>query len=198
MRIKDRARPKVPPVEPGVYMAICVGVIDLGEQYSEKFKSYSNKLRIVWELVGETVEVDGEQKPRQLSKEFTFSSNKKSNLRAFLTSWNGRTYNDEEFADLELFDQIGKACQLQVVLNDTGEYANIDSIMAIPKGVTVPTTDTTPIIWDMDNWDDDLFAALPEWTQEQIKKSTQYQKAHAPTDELEIKPEEPAAKECPI
>jgi len=198
MRIKDRARPKVPPVEPGVYYAICVGVIDLGEQYSEKFKSYSNKLRIVWELVGETVEIDGEQKPRQLSKEFTFSSNKKSNLRAFLTSWNGRTYNDEEFADLELFDQIGKACQLQVVLNDTGEYANIDSIMAIPKGVTVPTTDTTPIIWDMDNWDDDLFAALPEWTQEQIKKSTQYQKAHAPTDELEIKPEEPAAKECPI
>lgn len=198
MRIKDRARPKVPPVEPGVYMAICVGVIDLGEQYSEKFKSYSNKLRIVWELVGETVEVDGEQKPRQLSKEFTFSSNKKSNLRAFLTSWNGRTYTDEEFADLELFDQIGKACQLQVVLNDTGEYANIDSIMAIPKGVTVPTTDTTPIIWDMDNWDDELFATLPEWTQEQIKKSTQYQKAHAPTDELEIKPEEPAAKECPI
>lgn len=198
MRIKDRARPKVPPVEPGVYMAICVGVIDLGEQYSEKFKSYSNKLRIVWELVGETVEVDGEQKPRQLSKEFTFSSNKKSNLRAFLTSWNGRTYTDEEFADLELFDQIGKACQLQVVLNDTGEYANIDSIMAIPKGVTVPTTDTTPIIWDMDNWDDDLLATLPEWTQEQIKKSTQYQKAHAPTDELKIKPEEPAAKECPI
>lgn len=198
MRIKDRARPKVPPVEPGVYMAICVGVIDLGEQYSEKFKSYSNKLRIVWELVGETVELDGEQKPRQLSKEFTFSSNKKSNLRAFLTSWNGRTYTDEEFADLELFDQIGKACQLQIVLNDTGEYANIDSIMAIPKGVPVPSTDTTPIIWDMDNWDDEVFAALPEWTQEQIKKSTQYQKAHAPADELEIKPEEPAAKECPI
>ena len=61
MKIKDRARPKVPLVEPGVYMAICVGVIDLGEQYSEKFKNYAPKLRIVWELVGETVEVDGEQ-----------------------------------------------------------------------------------------------------------------------------------------
>lgn len=198
MKIKDRARPKVPPVEPGVYMAICVGVIDLGEQYSEKFKNYAPKLRIVWELVGETVEVDGEQKPRQLSKEFTFSSNKKSNLRAFLTSWNGKVYSDEEFADFELFDQIGKACQLQVVLNDTGEYANIDSIMAIPKGFPIPTTDTKPIVWDMDNWDDEVFATLPEWTQEQIKKSTQYQKAHAPTDELEIKPEEAASKECPI
>ena len=33
MRIKDKAKPKVPAIEPGVYMAVCVGVIDLGEQY---------------------------------------------------------------------------------------------------------------------------------------------------------------------
>ena len=115
MRIKDKVKPKVPPVEPGVYMAVCVGVIDLGEQYSEKFKNYANKLRIVWELCGQTVEIDGEQKPRQLSKEFTFSANKKSNLRAFLTSWNGKVYSDEEFVELDIFDQLGKACQLQVV-----------------------------------------------------------------------------------
>lgn len=68
MKIKDRAKPKAPPVEPGVYIAICVGVVDLGEQYSEKFKNYSNKVKFIWELVGETIEVDGEQKPRQLSK----------------------------------------------------------------------------------------------------------------------------------
>lgn len=187
MRIKDKAKAKVPPVEPGVYMAVCVGVIDLGEQFSEKFKNYANKLKIVWELCGETVEIDGEQKPRQLSKEFTFSANKKSNLRAFLTSWNGKVYSDEEFGELEIFDQLGKACQLQVVLNDTGEYANIDTIMAIPKGFPVPKTDTPFIRWDMDAWDDAVFDTLPEWTQEQIKKSTQYQKAHAPEDELEIK-----------
>ena len=30
MKIKDRAKPKLPPVEPGVYIGICVGVIDLG------------------------------------------------------------------------------------------------------------------------------------------------------------------------
>ena len=39
MKIKARAKPKLPPVEPGVYIATCVGVVDLGEQYSEKFRS---------------------------------------------------------------------------------------------------------------------------------------------------------------
>lgn len=47
MRIKDRAKPKTPPVKPGVYIGICVGIIDLGEQYSEKFKNYSNKIKII-------------------------------------------------------------------------------------------------------------------------------------------------------
>lgn len=29
MKVKDRARPKIPPVEPGVYVAVCVYSIDL-------------------------------------------------------------------------------------------------------------------------------------------------------------------------
>ena len=58
LRVKDRAKPKLPPVEPGVYISVCVGVIDLGEQlceYKEKKSSYQPKVQFVWELVGETV-----------------------------------------------------------------------------------------------------------------------------------------------
>ena len=36
MKIKDRAKPALPPVPAGQYLAVCVGVYDLGEQYSEK------------------------------------------------------------------------------------------------------------------------------------------------------------------
>lgn len=201
MRIKDRAKPKAPPVDPGVYIAVCVGVIDLGEQYSEKFKNYSNKVKFIWELIGETIEVDGEQKPRQLSKEFTISTSKKSGLRATLGSWNGRDYGDEEFGNIDLFDQIGQPCQLQVVLNDTGEYANVNNLMPLPRGMPAPVTATVPIRWDMEQWDDTVFAGLPEWVQEQIKKSTQYQKEHTPTDTIEVKaqaaPVPPAAATVP-
>ena len=197
MKIKDRAKPKTPHVEPGVYMAVCVGVVDLGEQYSEKFKSYSNKVKFVWALPSETIEIDGKTEERQLSKEFTFSTSKKGGLRSFLESWNSKTYSDDEFAELDVFDQIGKPCQLQVVLNDTGEYSNVANLMPIPKGMPAPVSKTSYITWDMDAWNDAVFEALPEWTKEQIKKSTQYQKNHAPDTTVEVKP--PAAEsECPI
>lgn len=186
MKIKDRAKPKLPPVDPGVYIGICVGVIDLGEQYSDKFKKYSNDVQIVWELVGETVEVDGEQKPRQLSRTFSVATSKKANIRAVLESWNGKKYSDDEFGDVDLFDQLGKACQLNVVLNDTGEYANVDSVIPLPKGMPAPKTDTEYIKWDMDEWSDDGFAKLPEWVQEKVKQSTQYKKIHTPEEVVDF------------
>jgi hypothetical protein len=171
-------------------------VVDLGEQFSEKFKNHSNKVKFVWALPSETIEIDGKTEERQLSKEFTFSVSKKGGLRAFLESWNSKTYSDDEFAELDVFDQLGKPCQLQVVLNDTGEYSNVANLMPLPKGMPAPVSSTPLITWDMDKWDDAVFEKLPEWTQEQIKKSTQYQKNHAPTDTIEVKAE-PAA-ECPI
>lgn len=195
MKIKDRAKPKTPPVEPGVYMAVCVGVIDLGEQYSEKFKSYSNKVKFVWSLPSETIEIDGKTEERQLSKEFTFSVSKKGGLRTFLESWNSKTYSDDEFAELDVFDQVGKPCQLQVVLNDTGEYSNVANLMPLPKGMPAPVSNTAFITWDMEAWNDAVFETLPEWTKEQIKKSTQYQKNHAPETVVEVKAE---STECPI
>ena len=200
MKVKDRAKPKAPPVEPGVYMAVCIGFIDLGEQYSEKFKSYTNKGMYIWELVGETIEIDGEQKPRQLSKEFTISGSKKGNLRGFIESWNSKSYSDEEFMEFDLFDQIGKCCQLNVVLNETGEYSNVDNLMPLPKGFPQPTSDTPTARWDMDAWDDEVFKAIPEWIQEKIKKSSQYQKEHAPDTPIEVKAEvaEISESECPI
>ena len=192
MKIKDRAKPKTTPVEPGVYMAVCVGVVDLGEQYSKKFDNYANKVKFVWALPGETIEVDGKTEERQLSKEFTFSVSKKGALRGFLQSWNGKTYSDDDFAELDVFDQLGKACQLQVVLNDTGEYSNVENLMPIPNGMPAPTSKTAFFTWDMDNWDDAAFENLPQWTQEQIMKSTQYQKDHAPVQDVAVQPQQAA------
>lgn len=186
LKVKDRAKPKIPPVEPGVYIAICVGVLDLGEQYSEKFKNYRNEVQFVWELCGETVEVDGEKKPRQLSRTFSVASGKKSNLRGFISGWNGIQYSDDQFSDLDLFGQVGKACQLNVVLNDTGEYANVDSVIPLPKGMPAPTTNTAPVLWNMDEWDDKVFEELPDWVKDKIKKSTQYQKDHTPTGDVDF------------
>ena len=197
MKIKDRARPALPPVPAGQYLAVCVGVYDLGEQYSEKYKNYSPKLMITFDIPSVTIEVEGKQEPRQLSREFTISGKNNSKLRAFISSWNGVQYSDESFGEFDPLTQVGKPAMINVLLNETGEYANIDTIMPLFPGLTPPTTGTPLKVWDMDKWDDKAFAELPAWVQDKIKKSTQYQNDHAPETSVEVKP--PAAEtECPI
>lgn len=186
MKIKDRARPALPPVPAGQYLAVCVGVFDLGEQYSEKYKNYSPKLMITFDIPAVTIEVDGKQEPRQLSREFTISGKSNSNLRAFISSWNGVQYSDEAFGDFDPLTQVGKPAMINVLLNETGEYANIDTIMPLFPGLPAPATPTQPKTWDMDKWDDTAFNDLPVWVQEKIKKSTQYQKEHVPVTEVAI------------
>ena len=84
------------------------------------------------------------------------------------------------------------------MLNSTGEYANVDNLMPIPRGFPVPVTDTPHVKWDIEAWDDEVFKTLPEWIQEKIKKSTQYSIDHAPETVVEVKEEPAGAEACPI
>lgn len=188
MKIKDKAKPALPPVPAGQYLAVCVGVYDLGEQYSEKFKNYSPKLMISFDIPSVTIEVDGKMEPRQLSREFTISGKNNSKLRAFISSWNGTQYSDEAFGEFDPTTMAGKPAMINVLLNETGEYANIDTIMPLFPGLPAPVTTTPVRTWDMDQWDDKAFAELPEWVQEKIKKSTQYQKEHVPQTDVTVQP----------
>lgn len=188
MKIKDRAKPALPPVPAGQYLAVCVGVYDLGEQYSEKFKNYSPKIMISFDIPTLTIEVEGKQEPRQLSREFTISGKNNSKLRAFISSWNGTQYSDEAFGEFDPLTQIGKPAMINVLLNETGEYANIDTIMPLFPGLPAPTSPTPLRVWDMDNWDDKAFEDLPAWVQEKIKKSSQYQKEHVPQTDVMVQP----------
>lgn len=205
MKIRDRAKPKAPPVEPGVYMAVCVYAIDLGEQlceYKDKGTSYNNQVQLVFELTGETVEIDGKQEPRTLSRTFNMVTGKNGGLRKFIQSWTGRQFSNEEFDDFDPNDMVGKAAQLSVILNDTGEYANIDGIMALPRGTAAPRATLPLIRYDMEPWDQAAFDALPEWAKDKVKKSTQYQKYYAPTATVDVQDEEdggsPQNGVCPI
>ena len=73
-----------------------------------------------------------------------------------------------------------------MVASESGEYTNISAVMQLPKGVDIERTESDTYAFDIDEWDDGVFDALPGWIQEKIKKSTEYQKKHAPTDEVDI------------
>lgn len=202
MIIGTRVKAKIPPVEAGTYLAICVSIYDLGEQevkYDNKTR-YVDKIRFTFELPTEQVEVDGEMKPRQLSRDFPVSDSSKSNLRKFLTSWRGKSFTDKEFRDFDTDEMLGRGAMLQVVLNDTGEYANIDGVMQIPKGMPIPTTETELRVFNIDQWDDATFEALPERVRERIKNSTQYQQKYAPETAVDFPEQERSleGEECPF
>ena len=185
MKIRDKVKPSLPPIPGGTYLGICVYSIALGEQLCEfegKSKGYYNQVMLGFEICGQTVEIDGKQEPRVLSKTFNATKGKKSGLRKFLGAWEAKEMTDDEYLDSDTNDYVGRPAFLTIVLNETGEYSNIDGIAPLPTGlpIDVPKPMSQLIRFDMEPWDQKLFESLPEWAQERIKKSTEYQKEHAP------------------
>lgn len=198
MKIRDNVKPTLPPLPGGTYLGICVYSIALGEQlceYEGKSKNYYNQVRLGFEICGQTVEVDGKQEPRVLSKTFNATKGKKSGLRKFLGAWEAKELSDDEYLDSDTNDYVGRAAFLTIVLNETGEYSNIDGIAPLPTGlpIDVPKPMSQLIRFDMDPWDQKAFEALPEWAQEKIKKSSEYQKDHAPVTDVTMNNIQPAA-----
>nr|DAW33980.1 MAG TPA: hypothetical protein [Bacteriophage sp.] len=198
MKLGSRAKPAIPPVEPGTYFAVCIGAVDLGEQettYNNKTR-YANQLQIIFELPSELIEIDGEEQPRQLSRRFSVSLSTKSNLRKFIETWYGKKFTDDAIREFDTRELLGKPAMLSVVLSEDGNYANIASAAALPKGMEAPKAKSELIDFDVEEWDDEAFQKLPEWLQELIKKSTQYKSNHLPEDEVSVEAAEQAASQA--
>lgn len=191
MKIRDKVKPSLPPIPGGTYLGICVYSVALGEQLCEfegKSKGYYNQVMLGFEICGQTVEIDGKQEPRVLSKTFNATKGKKSGLRKFLGAWEAKELTDDEYLDSDTNDYVGRPAFLTIVLNETGEYSNIDGIAPLPLGlpIDVPKPMSQLIRFDMEPWDQKVFESLPEWAQERIKKSTEYQKEHVPVADVAL------------
>ena len=53
LKLKRKKRTTVPPLAGGTYLGICIGIIDLGEQYNQNFKNYADKLMLLFEKINE-------------------------------------------------------------------------------------------------------------------------------------------------
>lgn len=203
MKLKDKVRPAIPPMEGGVYMAVCVTVADLGDQYSEKFKNTQRKVVFSFDIPSETVEMDGETGPRQLSKRCTFSVSKRGTLNKMLNAWLNTNMSEQDLAELDLFDFAGKACQIRVTVSEDGAHNNVEDVMALPKGMPAPMTDTQIITYDIDEdgFSGEKWEALPGWMRDTIEKSEQYQQ-NPPDKPLDMPAEQSQAEtgkdDCPI
>ena len=71
MIVKNEGNSEIKQLEPGVDTGIASAIIDLGVQENSMFGKKQRKVMIVWNIVGETVKINDEEKPRVISKEYT-------------------------------------------------------------------------------------------------------------------------------
>lgn len=167
------------PIEEGTYFAVCYGLIDVGDVYSENFDKCTPKFSILWELIGtEPLHIDGKDVNRTVSKSYTKSLNPKSNLRKDLRAWRGREFTDEELKRFDMVNILGAPCQIQIVnaASNGKTYSNIAAIMNLPKGTPKPTPTLERINWDFEDNEigDEAWSKIPPWLQGIIKGNETY------------------------
>jgi hypothetical protein len=174
-------------MEPDLYDAVCMGIVDLGFQ-SVEFKGDKKelpKVMLMFEFPNETIEIDGEIKPRQLSKLYTLSLHEKSNLRKHLNSWRKKEFTEEELDGFDLRKLIGVQCRVDVKHDkvDDKTYANIDAIISADRTKHLPPP-SKKIFFGIDDestWGS--FKDIPKFIQKYINASVDFQTKGISIDE---------------
>lgn len=170
------------PIESGTYPARCYSMIHIGtvEEEFNGEKKKQNKVRITWELPTELKEFkEGEgQKPYVMSKEFTLSLHEKSTLRAFLKSWRGKDFTDEEAKAFDITKLLGVPCMVSIGHTEKNgkTYANVNSVSPLLKGYTMPAQINQTFELNYDNFTLEAFNSLPEFLREKMKRSEEFAK----------------------
>lgn len=179
------------PVEAGSHIAVCTGVIDLGLQENtwQGETKIKPMLLIQWEIDGETITIDGEEKNRVISKRYTFSMNQKATLYKHLKAWISNVGPDTELTDL-----LGKGAMLSIVHsapNAEGRvFANVDGVSKLPKGMKAPRATSALVAYDVEDHDDEVFNKLPQWVKDTIMKAKNFM-----ADDEDVKAAEAAASD---
>jgi len=164
----------------GAHIAVCYRVIDLGTQETT-FKGQptrKHQILIQWELPDERMN-DG--RPFSIGKKYTYSSSQKSNLRKDLESWRGKKFEDWELGEFDIGKLIGAGCMLNVVHDERQDntYANIATIMRLPKGTATPSLKNERLCFSLSDrpFDRVGYESLSERLREVIAKAPEYRAA---------------------
>lgn len=167
----------------GNYLGRCYQMIEIGtvKETILGTEKIMHKVRIGWELPTELKvfkEENGEQ-PRVISKEFTLSMHEKSSLRIALKSWRGKDFTEDQAKSFDITSLLGVPCMINIIhkpaKSDPSKiYEEISGITGVPKGITVPDQINNTICLSFDNFDFDVFDALPDFIKDKIKSSQEW------------------------
>jgi hypothetical protein len=160
--------------EPGVYVARCYRLIDLGTQKNE-YKgevNFQRQIIIGWEI-GEKMS-DGQ--PFVVGGFYTLSLSEKANLRKMLQSWRGRDFTEAELKGFDLRTILDKPCTLNLTKTDKDKI-KVASVSPLMKGVTPLQAVNATQYFSFDEFTEESFNAVSDKLREKIKLSPEYAKA---------------------
>lgn len=162
LTIKENANTFLPAPE-GLHVARCYALIDLGKQFNKFYGNTLPKLLIGWELTDKLMQ---NGKPFIQFQRYTASLNEKSSLRGLLEAWRGRGFMPEELDGFELKKLLGETCYLttkQVTHPQTQQrWSKIISICPLTDYAICPEPFNTPIYFDLDDYSESSYQAVPE------------------------------------
>jgi len=153
----------------GTFPARIVQVIDLGLQENE-YKGETSIKEMLWvtfELPTEQIVVDGAEKPRWLSSQFTKSTNEKSNLYRVVMAAHPEA---DTWKDL-----LGKPLLIEVGTTSGGKD-KWTGATPLPKGMGVAELSNPPRYFDIEKPDLDLLNSLPDFLRDMITGSESFNK----------------------
>ena len=133
---------QLPLAPEGTFAAVCVDEVDLGE-VTTSFNGNPNTRRMV-RLVWQLTELDKQNQPYFVRKDYTASLHEKAGLRKTLEQWRGKAFTVDELRGFDLENVVGVGCLVSVVHNTGskgGLFANVAGVMRLPKGMTAPLAD---------------------------------------------------------
>lgn len=175
---------QIPPA--GNHLARCYRIIDLGTQKTiwKGVEKAMKKVMLTWELHGEDENggplMTDDGRPLIISKRFTPSLGPKASLRAFLVSWRGKQFTDDELMGFKLDAIIDKWCMISISheSKDGKTFANVSSVSGVPSAIKkagLPDGVNPAIMFDIDEPDMEIYESMTDYLKELIAKAPEWQ-----------------------
>ena len=174
------------PIPPGLHLARCYRIIDLGTQKSEYEGSikFLRKVQFTWEAHGDDDEgnpiVTDKGEPMVISKDYTLSWGDKATLRIDLQSWRGKPFSEEETRRFDLKTVLDKWCMVNVQhkpkKKGNGVYANVTDITPVPTVIksAIPKGHNKCEMFIISEPDMEMFDKFPDWLKKKIGESPEW------------------------
>ena len=183
---KDSGGGSFTPVAPGMHLARCYRIVDLGTQKSEYQGQIKHlkKVMLQFEVHGEdeagNALVTSKGEPMSISKNFTLSLAEKATLRIDLQAWRGRSFTADELRGFELKNILGAWAMITAAKslgNNGKEYTNVVSINPVPVAIKkggLPEGFNKLAMFVIDEPDLELFETFGDGLKEKIKATPEW------------------------